>query len=238
MEGKFIAIEGPEGSGKELKSELLVKRLFNEGYKVKYFDFPQYETSFFGKLAGKMLKGEYGPIENIDPHLACLPLALDRMQASPEIKKTVREGKIAIANRFTLSNVVHQGARLPRDQRETYFKFIWDLENKILEIPIPNLYIYLNVPREISEKLILKKMQRKYLEGGKVDELEKDGIHQTEALGLYRELSNVLPNVARINCCNEEGELLTKEEIHEKVWIATERSIFQEGQSLNPERHS
>ncbi|KKU51720.1 MAG: Thymidylate kinase [Candidatus Moranbacteria bacterium GW2011_GWE2_47_10] len=40
--GKFIVIDGTDGSGKATQTELLVKRLKKAGHKVKVFDFPQY----------------------------------------------------------------------------------------------------------------------------------------------------------------------------------------------------
>lgn len=238
MSGKFICIEGADGSGKGTQADLLVKRLFNEGYKVKFFDFPQYEKTFFGEMSGKMLAGEYGPVENIDPNLASLPYAFDRWQASPEIKKTVNEGNIAIANRFTLSSMTHQAARMPKEKRPDFIKFIRDLENITLKIPTPNLYIYLRVPVELSRELILKKEKRKYLKDGKLDQLEDNLEHQFEASRIYDELSNQFPNIVKINCCDENGKLKNIDKIHNAVWKETTRVInySPEGQKKGKER--
>ena len=45
--GKFIVIDGTDGSGKATQVSLLVDRLTKEGYKVKTVDFPEYEKNFF-----------------------------------------------------------------------------------------------------------------------------------------------------------------------------------------------
>ena len=45
--GKFIVIEGGDGSGKATQAEFLVETLRKSG-EVTYFDFPQYETSVWG----------------------------------------------------------------------------------------------------------------------------------------------------------------------------------------------
>ena len=40
--GKFIVLEGLDGSGKSTQSKLLIKRLKREGYKVEIIDFPRH----------------------------------------------------------------------------------------------------------------------------------------------------------------------------------------------------
>ena len=51
--GKFIVIDGIDGSGKATQTKLLVAKLKENGYKVKTIDFPQYEENFFGKMVGR-----------------------------------------------------------------------------------------------------------------------------------------------------------------------------------------
>lgn len=218
MPGAFICIEGPDGSGKEEQSKRLVSKLEENGLEVNFFDFPQYEKTFFGEMVGKMLAGEYGPMETINPHLASLPYAFDRWEASAAIRQTKSDGKIAVANRFTLSNIAHQSARVPLNERDGFVKFILDLENKVLGILEPDLYLHLVVPTEISQKLIAGKLQRRYLRDGNRDLLEKDLTHQIEAARMYRDLSGRIPNLVKINCCDGEGNLKSIEQIHQMVW--------------------
>lgn len=238
MRGSFICIEGPDGSGKGEQSERLVSRLKAEGFEVVSFDFPQYGETFFGDMVGEMLAGGYGPMENINPHLASLPYAFDRWQASGPIKRELSKGKIAVANRFTFSNLAHQTARMPFGQREDFIKFILKLENEILGIPTPDLSLHLDVPVEISQKLIAGKLQRKYLRDGNFDLLEKDLNHQIEASRMYRELSSRMQNMFRINCCDEAGNLKSIAEIHEIVWNKTVEHLHNnlEGQKTGKER--
>ena len=50
--GKFIAIDGLDGSGKGTQSEKLVNQLIKDGKKVKILSFPMYESdsSLFVKM--------------------------------------------------------------------------------------------------------------------------------------------------------------------------------------------
>ena len=59
--GKFIVIEGTDGSGKATQTKVLADKLTGAGYRVAMFDFPQYfkSSSDFVKA---YLQGRYGSI--------------------------------------------------------------------------------------------------------------------------------------------------------------------------------
>ena len=69
QKGKFIVIEGTDGSGKGTQVALLSQKLKDDGIKFEITDFPQYgqPSSFFVE---KYLRGEYGTIEEVGPHKA------------------------------------------------------------------------------------------------------------------------------------------------------------------------
>jgi dTMP kinase len=239
MKGKFICIEGADGTGKETQTTLLVEHLRKEGYVVKTGDFPQYD-SFFGKMIGKLLTGEYGDINKIHPDLATLPFALDRAMANEEIARELKEGNIYVANRFTFSNIAHQCGRIDPDKRAEFIKFNLQLENDILKILTPDLYVVLNVPSEISRQMIFSKRQRDYIKDGNVDQNESDLSYQMQVSNVFREVSDSMQNVVKVNCCNSEGELMTREEVHNKVWQKVSGFLVSsgvEGQSLSKERN-
>lgn len=214
--GNFIVIEGPDGSGKRTQQESLIAALLNMGYEVSRISFPQYETSLFGGLVGKMLNGEFGSMGGIDPHLASVVFAADRWKASETIKSDLSHGKIVVADRYTLSNMAHQAARLPEDKRETFLNLLEKMEydpDEGFGIPKPDIYIHLHVPIEISQKLILEKAQRVYLDGQK-DQLEADVSHQVEASKMYHRLSETMDGIVTIDCCDLTGNLMPIETIH------------------------
>ena len=61
--GKFIAIDGLDGSGKGTQTDILVERLKKEGKKVRVLSFPMYEndSSLFARM---YLDGKFGRFLN------------------------------------------------------------------------------------------------------------------------------------------------------------------------------
>jgi dTMP kinase len=232
--GKFIAIEGPDGSGKTVQQKLLIDKLQENGRNVKTVDFPQYETSLFGREVGKMLSGEYGSLENIHPAVASVLYAADRWKASSRIGTALRKGSDVIANRYTLSNMAHQSARLPEVERDEFVHYLNALEysNEGFGIPKPDIYIYLRVPQEVTRELVLKKAERAYLNGESKDLLENDVNHQLEAAKMYDYLAKNVEGIVTIDCFVD-GELLSPEAISGLVWgdvrMFLDREVFHEG---------
>jgi dTMP kinase len=82
--GKLIVIEGVDGSGKRTQTDLLARALAARGVPCATFSFPRY-GSFFGKMIARFLNGEFGPLEAVNPHLAALLYAGNRLEAKPEL---------------------------------------------------------------------------------------------------------------------------------------------------------
>lgn len=224
MSGIFIAIEGPDASGKGTQQRMLVEHMQKFGLPVEPVDFPQYETSIFGNLVGRMLTGEFGDMRKIDPHLASVVFAADRWSASAVIRRHLDNGVNVVANRYTLANMAHQSARLPSDKRSEFIRLMARLEysEEGFSIPKPDLYLHLDVPIEITQELLLARAQREYIHDGNTDQLESDRIHQLEAAKMYRYLSQTQEGIISIECCDSEGCLQSPEVIHEQVWHHTE----------------
>lgn len=90
--GKLIIIEGADGTGKATQAELLVEHLKKNHFRVKYYDFPQYHNNFFGDMAARYLRGEYGSFLQSSPYLVSLPYALDRASVAEEMKSWLARG--------------------------------------------------------------------------------------------------------------------------------------------------
>lgn len=193
--GAFVVIEGTDGSGKSVQAGLLksflenkgfkVKKkglkdqqmslledfLENKGFKVETDDYPRYE-GFWGKLAGNMLINKYGPLFEIDPHLAVLPYLIDEYWGSQRIKRLVDQGCFVISNRYFTSNV-HQIAKLKGQAKKEFRDWVWEAGWKQMKIYKPDLVIVLTVPPTVAAKLIEQKQKRGYTKGAKKDEAEK-----------------------------------------------------------------
>lgn len=216
-EGVFIVIEGTDGSGKGTQFKLLMERLELAGYEVATFDFPRYDepSSYFVK---EYLNGKYGSADEVGPYTASLFYALDRYEAGPQIRQALKEGKVVLANRFTGSNMAHQGTKFRHaDERRGYFIWLDNLEFEMLHIPRPNLNLVLRVPAEIAQTLVDKKEQRSYTDK-KRDIHEADLSHLQRAVDVYDDLCQLFPkDFLRIDCVRNE-QLLPIETVSNLVW--------------------
>jgi dTMP kinase len=219
-QGKFIVIDGTDGSGKATQTKLLVKKLKKGGYNVKTIDFPQYEKNFFGKMVGRYLAGEFGNSGNVSPYLASILYAADRFESSKVIKKWISEGCIVIADRYASSNQIHQGGKIYNDKRRKEFlDWLEEMEFKVFKIPRPVAIIYLDVPIDFSFKLLENKSaknRKKYL-NGKKDIHESDVRHLQDAKNSAMKLIKKNNNWIKIDCVKN-GKLMSIKEIHEIVW--------------------
>jgi len=216
--GKFIVIEGTDGSGKGEQTKRLVSRLISDGYKVVPFDFPRYDqqSSWF---VGEYLNGHFGSIAEVSPKTASIFYALDRYAAAPEIRKALAETDVVISNRYVASNLGHQGSKFSDSkERQEYFKWNYDLEYVINGIPKPDLNIILHVPAAMAQGLVDKKLERQYLFGKRRDLHETDLNHLTRTEEVYKQLVELFPNDFACIECVENGKLLSIDEVRERVW--------------------
>ncbi len=216
-QGTFIVIEGTDGSGKGTQFKRLISRLENEGYEVETFDFPQYEqqSSYFVR---EYLNGKYGTADEVGPYTGSLFYALDRYEAAPRIRQALDEGKIVLANRFTGSNMAHQGTKFANAaQRKGYFIWLDNLEFQMLGIPRPDKSIVLRVPAEIAQQLVDTKDERTYTDK-KRDIHEADLSHLKRAVEVYDDLCQLFPkDFLRIDCVRS-NKLMTIDQVEDMVW--------------------
>ena len=224
--GKLIVIDGTDGSGKATQADLLVERIKKEGHDVLMTDFPQYGKKSAG-LVENYLNGNYGGPNDVNPHAASMFYAVDRYDASAKMKKSLRDGKIIISNRYTTANIGHQGGKFKTEQeRQEFFRWLFDLEYNLLGIPEPDINIILYVPTEVAQKLVDKKGHRDYIGGTKRDIHEDDLDHLKDACDSYLLAAKILPNFKLINCSTPDGNgIQTREEIHEKIWQTVKKII-------------
>src|SRR5580658_10784677 len=110
--GKLIALEGIDGSGKLTQLDLLARELDARGLATFRISFPRYE-SFFGKLVGSYLNGDFGALDAVDPHFSALLYAGNRLEAKPDLQAALAAGQTIIADRYIGSNLAHQTGRVP-----------------------------------------------------------------------------------------------------------------------------
>jgi dTMP kinase len=224
-QGKFIVIDGTDGSGKTTQLNLLRKKLETEGYNVEVADFPQYNTKSAGMIE-EYLSGKYGQADEVDPYKASIFYAVDRFDASQKIADWLKNGKIVLANRYTSASLGHQGGKIENLlERKIFFNWLYDLEYKVFEIPRPDLTIILQVETEISYKLAKNRKREDWK--GKTNDIHEDNLdHLRKAEQAYLEIASSLPDFKLIKCTHN-GEILSPEAIHFLVWLFAGQLISQ-----------
>ncbi len=231
--GKFIVIEGLDGSGKSTQTKLLIKHLRKERYRVMKIDFPQYGKKSAG-LVEEYLNGKYGSSEEVGPYRASVFYACDRYDASFKIKKWLGEGRVVVSDRYIASNIGHQGGKISnKRERKEFLKWLYCLEYEIFKIPRPNFTFILKTSPKFSLKLAhkitdeeKKKKRKAYLGKKKRDIHEKDVKHLTRALSSYLETAKEFPREFKVIECIENNRLLSPDEIHQKIWKSIKNKLY------------
>jgi thymidylate kinase/thymidylate synthase ThyX len=216
MSGKFFVIEGGNAAGKKTQFKMLAEKLVQQGFDVVTFDFPQYdsESSYFVR---EYLAGNYGSAEHVGPYTASTFYALDRFAAKKSIAQALSEGKIVLANRFTGSNMAHQGTKFVHpEERRGYFIWLDNLEYQMLGIPRPTISIVLRVDAQTSHALIQERAKEDPTH--LIDIHEADLAHIERSVQVYDDLCTLFPkDFLRIDCVRNKN-LMEREQIANLVW--------------------
>jgi dTMP kinase len=222
--GKFIALEGIDGSGKRTQLERLARAFGARGITFSQITFPNY-NGFFGKLVARFLNGEFGPLASVDPHFSALLYACDRFESKPALDSALRSGKALLADRYVGSNLAHQGARVAAEKRAEFLKWLRQLEYQVYGLPVEDLVVYLRVPVAEAHRLVEQKAPREYTEK-KRDLQESDLAHLAEAAQVYEELAHQLHWV-RIECVHRSsGALRSPDDIHREILAAIDARVL------------
>lgn len=215
--GKLIVIEGTDCSGKETQSNLLLERLEKENKKIKKLSYPMYDTPT-GKIVGGSYLGKKYISEglfkegasNVDPKVAALYFAADRKYNINKISDLLNEGYDVLIDRYVESNMGHQGGKiLDANERKKMYKWLEKLEYDMLELPKPDITIFLYMPYEYA--LELKKNRNE-----EPDQHEANKEHLMNAEKAFLELAE-LYNFKTINCVQNK-KIKSKEQIHEEIY--------------------
>jgi len=221
--GKFIVIDGTDGSGKTTQFNLLVDKLKAQGFAVEVADFPQYNTKSAG-LVEEYLSGKYGGADDVTPYQSSIFYAVDRYDASFKIRQWLKDGKIVVANRYVSASLGHQGGKIDNPlERRVFFNWLYELEYKLFNIPKPDLSLILHVEAEIAQKLAANRHREDWI--GKTRDIHEENLgHLQKAEQVYLEIAKTFPDFKLIKCTRE-GEIMSREEIHDLVWIYSNQII-------------
>jgi dTMP kinase len=171
--GTVIVIEGMDSSGKATQVKLAYKELVNEKYRVMRLEFPDYKSDS-SALIKMYLNGKFGEDpQSVNPYAASLFFAADRFASfKSDWEKFYNDGGILILDRYVSSNMIYQAAKIEnKEEREKYLNWIYDLEFKKLNLPVPDIVIFLCMPPKFCLKLNDKRLN-------KINGSEEKDIHE------------------------------------------------------------
>lgn len=216
MKGKLIVIEGLDGSGKSTQEDLLKKRLAEINIKVNFIKLPNYDDPACD-LVKMYLSGRFGSDpSDVNAYAASSFFAVDRyVSYNCYWKESYLNGEVFLADRYTTSNAYHQLTKTDKAEWDSYLEWLEDFEYNKMGIPKPDAVIYLDMPVEVSQKLMTSRYNG--------DDSKKD-IHEknVDYLNKCREAADYACKKlgwTRI-VCGENGEPLPIESISDKVFEA------------------
>jgi len=212
--GKLIVFEGIDGSGKSTQFDMLCERFAGEGLQFRRLRFPRYEEPS-SALIKMYLGGEFGDEPDaVNAYAASTFYAVDRFASYVRDWRAYYEGGgLVLTDRYTTSNAVHQGAKMPRGKRESFFKWLYEFEFSLMGLPAPDMVIYL----EIDAEQAARRLRRRQDETGTTGD-----IHEKDSLYL-KHCAESADHAAtrygwhRISCLKDSRER-DAEEIHREIY--------------------
>lgn len=218
---KLIIMEGLDGSGKSTQTQLLQNYFENKGIEYKKIKLPDYDSPS-STLVKMYLGGEFGKkASDVNAYAAGAFYAVDRYASFKQNWKTDYENNVLIlADRYATSNSIYQMEKIASDKWDEYLNWSADFEYNKLGIPRPDCVIFLDMPVEISQRLMTGRYNGD--EGKKdVHEADVEFLQKCRKSALYaakKQNWNVVP-------CSDGNEPLSIEEIHNNVVKIIEKEL-------------
>ena len=224
----LIVLEGLDGAGKSTQVKRLRAYLESLFGTLEYIHFPRYDAPVYGDLISRFLRGDFGTNETVHPQLVALLFAEDRHGAAPEMKEVLRNGGHILLDRYVYSNIAYQCAKLnDTEKAEELRNWIFNTEYGDFELPKPDLNIFLDVPINFVEAKLKSSRcgaDRDYLEGSQ-DIHEADIQFQIRVRDIYRRQCELDPKFIRIDCSDENGQMLPPGAIFAKIQKVVDEAI-------------
>lgn len=214
--GKLIVIDGVDSSGKETQTAHLVQWLQDKGKPVRRISFPDYGSSCCAPVEA-YLAGDFGHNpSDVNPYAASTFYAVDRFASfKQKWGQALKEGEIVVADRYTTSNAIHQGVKLKGQARANFYTWLYDLEYDKMQLPQPDLVIFLDMPPEKAIQLM--EHRRSKMTGG-----EQKDIHEANHSYLFACYQAALDACAhygwtRVCSVDENSQLRTVADISREI---------------------
>lgn len=161
--GKLIVLEGIDGSGKSAQYRRLCERMERDKIAYNHIVFPRYEKES-SALIRLYLGGAFGKKPgDVNAYTASAFYAVDRFASYRDDWGAIYEnGGLILSDRYTTSNAVHQGSKLPDAELPAFFDWLADFEYGKMGLPEPDLVIYLDVDLEVSRRRMRRREEKNH----------------------------------------------------------------------------
>ncbi|WP_124098788.1 thymidylate kinase [Ruminococcus sp. Marseille-P6503] len=210
---RLIVLEGLDGSGKTTQFRLITEYFKSKGVKIKPISFPDYDQPS-SALVKMYLNGEFGTdAQSVNAYAASSFYAVDRYASYKSFwEKDYNDGVCILAARYTTSNCIYQMVKLERNCWKEYIDWLCEYEYGRLELPEPDMVIFLDMNVEISQRLMTERYSG--------DEHKKD-IHEADVGFLKKCREAALYSADRLGWkivkCSDGDKPLTVNEITERI---------------------
>ncbi len=215
--GTLIVIDGVDASGKQTQSDLLLKRLRNEGRDVRMISFPAYDKPS-STLVKMYLGGDFGAHpSDVNAYATSTFYAVDRFATyRTDWGSDYEKGTIILADRYVSSNLIHQASKIDLpEEKDLFIDWLDDLEHNIYSLPRPDVTIFLDMPPQYGAALMKDR-------ANKADGSEKKDIHENDFAYLKKSYDNALYVAKRCGWkrifCVENDKIRSLESIHEDIY--------------------
>ena len=219
--GKLIVIEGTDGSGKSTQFRLMTEHLQQDEVSFKRIVFPRYQEES-SALIRMYLGGQFGDKpESVNAYAASSFYAVDRYASfKMDWGQWYLDGGLVVSDRYTTSNAVHQTSKEPEHAQEQFLHWLYDFEYSKLQLPRPDLVIYLDVPTDFTEKLL---RHREADTNTKADIHEKD----MQYLATCRKTGRAAAAYYgwTVIDCVKDGAMRPMEDIHQEIYSHVKKCL-------------
>ncbi len=214
---KLVVIEGVDSSGKQTQTENLFENVKSLGYKTEKIVFPNYDSPT-SSLVKMYLGGEFGSNPNdVNPYTASAFYAVDRVGSIKALwAEKLERTEVVIADRYVTSNMVHQASKIEdKEEKENFLNWVYDFEYNKLELPKPDLVIFLDMPVKYAMELMASRPN-------KITSESRKDIHESDETYLTKSYNNAVSVADKYGwhkvSCVESGKVRSIEDISGEIF--------------------
>ena len=194
----LITFEGIDGSGKATYVKRLQEDLSNDkqaiisNYTYRRISYPDYDSPT-GQMIKKYLHGDYGGLyDNLNHKTIGLLYSINREDYYRRVWKKWYDDKnnIILCDRYVDSNFYYVLPLIKESEQYDYIQNMKTVEYKLLNLPVPDFTIYLNMPAKLSHNFRANRIGKTGGDTGDIHEADESYLEQCNTEGI-RYFSNI-----------------------------------------------